>query len=83
MVKCTNCIHYFVCKTLKRKMEDYFAEACVAYLNRGDLVAVVRCKDCKHYFHYGEDVYGCRTFGMMKTKQDSYCSYGERKTDGE
>ena len=40
---------------------------------------VVRCKDCKHYFHYGDGVYGCRTFGMMKTKTDGFCSYGERR----
>lgn len=47
-----------------------------------DAEEVVRCKDCKHYFHFGDDVYGCRTFGMMKTKPDGFCSYGERKTDG-
>jgi hypothetical protein len=40
---------------------------------------VVRCKDCKRYFHYGDGVYGCRTFGMMKTHPDGFCSYGERK----
>ena len=40
---------------------------------------VVRCKGCMHYFHYGDGVYGCRTFGMMKTKPDGFCSYGERK----
>lgn len=40
--------------------------------------AVVRCKDCEHYFHYGEGVYGCRTFGMIKTQPDGFCSRGER-----
>ena len=44
-----------------------------------DAVEVVRCKDCKHYFHYGDEVYGCRTYGMLKTNPDSFCSYGERK----
>lgn len=44
-----------------------------------DAVEVVHCKDCKHYFHYGDGIYGCRTYGMMKTEHDGFCSYGERK----
>lgn len=44
-----------------------------------DAVEVIRCKDCKHYFHYGDEVYGCRTYGMIKTNLDSFCSHGERK----
>jgi hypothetical protein len=46
-----------------------------------DAVEVVRCKDCKHYFHYGDGIYGCRTYGMLKTEHDGFCSYGERKDD--
>lgn len=46
-----------------------------------DAVEVIRCKDCKHYFHYGDEVYGCRTFGMMKTRPDGFCSYGERRLE--
>ena len=78
MVKCTNCIHYFVCKTLKRKMEDYFAEACVAYLNRGDLVAVVRCKDCKHWSMGYCNHFAYYSYEPM-TSEDDFCSYGERR----
>ena len=48
-------------------------------IGKAEGLEVVLCKDCKHYFHYGEDVYGCRTFGMMKTKPDGFCSQGERK----
>jgi hypothetical protein len=54
-------------------------EAVADYLLDNDVVPVVRCRDCKHYFRYGDGVYGCRTFGMMKTKPDGFCSYGERK----
>ena len=42
-------------------------------------IELVRCKNCKHYYHYGDDVYGCRSFGMLKAKHDGFCSYGERK----
>jgi hypothetical protein len=61
--------------------EETFPEVggCSAFKNKGDFVEVVRCKDCKHYFHYGDGVYGCRTFGMMKTKPDGFCSCGERR----
>ena len=47
-----------------------------------DAVPVVRCKDCK----WSEDYRGvmlcnspCGVFG--KVKEDSFCSYGERRTD--
>ena len=55
-----------------------------------ELVAVVRCKDCKHYQYYvflDDGKFCCR----MKTgsgnvawyprSDDDYCSYGERKDD--
>ena len=47
-----------------------------------DVVAVVRCKDCKHW---GGVIYGqmCRKYSGSETKvcteKDHYCSYGERK----
>ena len=50
-----------------------------------DAVEVVRCKDCKYYEHpeyYGggtKDV--CRTF-KRQTREDDFCSYGERKDNG-
>ena len=78
MAKCTNCIHHFVCKTLKGKLEDSYAETCVAYLNREDCVAVVRCKDCRHYIKEETMVTHCRLFGAM-CDDDDFCSYGERK----
>lgn len=49
-----------------------------------DVVEVVRCKECKNYPDF--DVYSCKRlpfhfcskFGNI-TKEDDYCSYGERK----
>lgn len=48
----------------------------------GELVEVVRCRDCKHYV-YGKDEaqYYCRQTGIG-TEDDFYCAYGERRTDG-
>ena len=52
-----------------------------------DAVTVVRCKDCKHY----QKTQACRyhsenelpfDFDVFMCPND-FCSYGERKTDGE
>ena len=43
-----------------------------------DAVEVVRCKDCKHLF---EDN-GCPLRYFKTHREDDFCSYGERKTDG-
>lgn len=46
-----------------------------------DVVEVVRCKDCK-YWEKGKDYEPyCNHWGnmMTETKEDDFCSYGERK----
>lgn len=42
-----------------------------------DAVEVVRCKDCKGM---NEDKFCCAWEGFVR--DDDFCSYGERKTDG-
>ena len=50
---------------------------------KSSLVPVVRCKGCR-YLYDGVDDYCCsRHAGLVKNKPDSFCSYGERKADGE
>ena len=48
-----------------------------------DAVEVVRCKDCKHYL---EREQGCNHFGYYShtpyVEEDDFCSYGERRADG-
>lgn len=45
-----------------------------------DLVSVVRCRDCR-YWRKDSD-YTCRYCGSATTwMPNSYCSYGERRTD--
>jgi hypothetical protein len=54
----------------------------VRYLNTlptVDAVEVVRCKDCKHQDEYGDcDIHD----DWFTRKPDSFCCYGERKSDG-
>ena len=56
-----------------------------------DAVSVVRCKDCKYWQKFNDDM---RRDGMCEallnfhgaernmTNEDFFCSYGERKTNG-
>lgn len=42
-----------------------------------DIVAVVRCKDCKHLFF--KDLSAFCPYSVGPCKPDGFCSYGERK----
>ena len=46
--------------------------------------AVVRCKDCKHYWKNSrDDVPMCLTMCLASPKDDAFCSEGERREDAE
>lgn len=87
MAKCTECVHYGVCKVLVGEQQIRiadkacsFAEKCVAYKHKENFAEVVRCKDCKHWLAYGV----CNihiTYPALWTKENDFCSYGERKND--
>ncbi len=48
-----------------------------------DAVEVVRCKDCKHWeeIKHGHGWCCASTPNHALTKDDDYCSHGERRTD--
>lgn len=61
----------------------------VRYLNTlptVDAVEVVRCEDCKHYKYRWETDdgkgHGICDHSTQHLLDDSFCSYGERKSDG-
>lgn len=41
-----------------------------------DVVQVVRCKDC---LFFTTEKSCCRPEGLIKAREDDFCSYGERK----
>ena len=62
-----------------------FTEVVADYLLDNDVVPVVRCKDCKHWRHnennmFGPD-YGTCVECLMDTQMGFYCGYGERRTE--
>lgn len=58
----------------------------VKKVESGELVEVVRCKDCKHWRSSGNNIFG-KDYGtcvecLMDTQENFYCGFGERRTDG-
>ena len=63
--------------------EFYGAMQVIDEMPSADVVQVVRCKDCKHFYFADnripqEQRYVCEISGEI-WKPDSFCSYGERK----
>lgn len=53
------------------------------YAPKADVVEVVRCKDCQYWDNY-DDANRCKhESGGMWAKPNAFCSYGERREDGE
>lgn len=49
-----------------------------------DAVPVVRCKDCRAMYTVGHGYRWCKVWErMLLMGEDGFCSYGERKKDGE
>lgn len=46
-----------------------------------DAVEVVRCKDCKHYYHSVYAMCCVCDFDSKEWDKDDFCSYGERRTN--
>lgn len=84
---CYDCIYAKVCdalisKGLPWKDGKYPAEQfCDTFFkNKADVVEVVRCKDCKYCRTLKDGGSQCeRIDGLLMTKPNDYCSYGERK----
>lgn len=82
MPKCKDCLHYEACSTFSKIINSAVdvETGCEHFKNRTDFAELVRCKDCKYkkFFHINR-------FGILNcesTKDDDYCSFGERKTNG-
>jgi hypothetical protein len=72
---CDDCIRYPACVFHLTGHEN---EKCPNFLNKANLVEVVRCKDCKHLMF--SDCYGeCSRAYLGIVSPNDYCSHGERK----
>lgn len=84
---CNECIHMNVCPAYMVTIPE-----CDDFLPIGNVIPVVRCRDCKWYMNgiiFKDMKFCCRMRGHDGKKaryiwpEDGFCSYGERKTDGE
>lgn len=72
---CDDCIRYPACIFHLIGHEN---EKCPNFLNKANLVEVVRCKDCKHLMF--SDCYGeCSRAYLGIVSPNDYCSNGERR----
>lgn len=46
---------------------------------RGELVEVVRCKDCVYFFKDEVNTW-CKQFGEIYATPNDYCAWGKRRT---
>lgn len=78
MATCKDCIHYDICTFNLTGKEN---EKCLQFLNKADVVEVVRCKDCIHWVSLKKyDLHFCFKKGGLLgiTAEKDFCSYGER-----
>jgi hypothetical protein len=82
---CYDCINYDDC--IKRgdvaaiNLTEDSEKECDLFKNKDNFVEVVRCKDCDRSAKY-KDYYLCGVDNRA-VNADSFCSYGERRTDDE
>ena len=78
MPTCKECIHNLVCAIYGPELIDIFenGEYCIEYKNEADVVEVVRCRDCIHF--YAEKGGFCELHGI-EFYSDDYCSYRRRR----
>ena len=81
MASCKECIHSEFCFLTYKEGSIANCE----FKDRSNFVEVVRCKDCKHYYHSVSSYKDgrCVMFGTYDTDPSVYlndfCSYGERR----
>ena len=77
MATCKDCIHYDICTFNLTGNEN---EKCPHFLDKADVVEVVRCKDCKSFVENKEArvTYFRRELKNLTVKPNDFCSCGER-----
>jgi hypothetical protein len=85
---CRDCFHYDVCDYHITEMTTMTINECPhKFVNKADVVEVVRCKDCKHYclsdYRKPNEPRWCEKFedGNYFPKPTDFCSLGA-KMDG-
>lgn len=72
MASCKDCIHKLLCPVYAPNFDDVLAQGykCKSYINKADVVEVVRCCECKYN--------GTSCQLMDLGEPNDFCSLGER-----
>ena len=79
MDRCKDCIHFGICKNGFPWADGKGGGWCEDFKSKANCVEVVRCKDCKHFRKHKDGDY-CYA-KIRPTKEDDFCSYGERREE--
>ena len=90
---CKKCFHYKACREVASHNGyidiSYTESQCKHFIPTADVVEVVRCRDCKHCYHYVTPTleryecyyYGCSDEVVNYVEPMHYCAYGERREE--
>ena len=76
MASCKDCLYYD--KLCFYALLPSELNLCKDFMNKADVVSVVRCKDCIHY----KDEW-CEILKAETPIAEGFCCYGERKCDND
>ena len=81
-----DCLHYHEEPYMGARVDCCLAETafgvcpctpdCEKYIPRDSSVRIVRCKEC---MFFTTEKSCCRPEGLIKAREDAFCSYGERR----
>lgn len=77
---CEDCIHYFVCDVSGGEIyvnEQSIRDDCHHFMRKDNTLEVIRCKDCREKYIYGDNIMRCRLSGR-NINEDDYCSKADK-----
>lgn len=82
-IKCSDCAEYRNewCEKIVDSPYPDMLRDCQYWHERKDMVEVIRCKDCTHWYSDADTEMACE-FTNMGQPEDGFCNWAERRTDG-
>ena len=85
MASCKDCIHNHLCLSADDTEYIDFETLmydCKKFINKADVVKVVRCKDCKHWIYWADQKRCSCIKHHIQSNSYDFCNYGELKELG-
>ncbi len=81
-IKCSDCAEYRNewCEKIVDSPHPDMLRDCQYWHERKDMVEVIRCKNCKHWYSDADTGMACE-FTNMGQPEDGFCNWAERRSD--